>query len=247
MENRIYKESFTLRYRDVNMNGRWRTDSILYCMQEASERHAEILGCSRSVLLEHGAVWVLSRTHLVMDRYPGPLETVEITTWPAGGNRFMLNRHYLFHDDKGNEIGRATSIWVLLDIRERKALPANALPITLPDNSDIPAPLPTPRKLRSPASETLSSQPLTPHYQDYDVNGHVNNTRCAVWFSDIPTNEYHADHVLRELQINYNQEILPGASVTLEYGWQDDTLVCQGSGPDASYFQAQGIFISIQE
>jgi len=245
MENNIYKETFTLRYRDVDMNGLWRPDSILFLIQEVSERHAELLGCSLTNLASFGAVWVLSRTHLVMDRYPGALDKVQVTTWPAGGNRFMLNRHYLFHDDQGQEIGRATSIWVLLDINERKALPASVLPVTLPDNSDIPAPLPAPKKLKA-LKENTASLPITPRYQDYDVNGHVNNTRYAVWFNDIPANEYHAAHTLHELQINYSQEILPGTPISLEYVWDGDTLVCQGVGTDGTYFQAQGIFVSVQ-
>lgn len=241
MEHKVYEESFILRYRDVDMHGRWRSDSILYLMQEVSERHAELLGCNRATLLEYGAVWVLSRTHLVMDRYPGALDTVKVTTWPAGGNRFMLNRHYLFHDADGHEIGRATSIWVLLDIRERKALPASALPIVLPENKDIPAPLPQPKKLRALDGEHETME-ILPRYQDYDVNGHVNNTRYAVWFNDIPENAYHAGHTLHELQINYSQEILPGTPINLEYVWNEDSLTCQGAGENGVYFQAQGNF-----
>ena len=46
MEHKVYEESFILRYRDVDMHGRWRSDSILYLMQE----------CVRDFEKEHGPI-----------------------------------------------------------------------------------------------------------------------------------------------------------------------------------------------
>jgi medium-chain acyl-[acyl-carrier-protein] hydrolase len=244
-DERIYQEDFVLRYRDVDMYGRWKPESIFILMQEVSDRHAAALQGDRSVLIEQGIAWVLSRMHVQMSRYPRVLESVSMTTWPGEGNRFMFSRHYRFTDDGGREIGRATSIWVLLDVHTRKALPAARLPVPLPDTSDIPAPLGQPKKLKAPDCP-LQKVEYRARYEDYDINGHVNNTRYAAWFSDLSDISYHADHVLADFQVNYSQEIRPGAEIILEYARQDDVLYCQGSQGQTQYFQAQGIFARAQ-
>lgn len=243
-DERIYHEEFVLRYRDVDMYGRWKPESIFILMQEVSDRHAAALQGDRTVLVDLGIVWVLSRMHVQMSRYPGVMETVEMTTWPGEGNRFMFSRHYLFKDKEGKELGRATSIWLLLDINTRKLVPAAQLPVALPDTADIPAPLSMPKKLMAPEGpmETLAYRA---RYEDYDVNAHVNNTRYAAWFSDLSDIEYHAGHVLADFQVNYNQEIRPGARVSLDYAHQGEVLYCQGSEGKTQYFQAQGTFVEV--
>lgn len=244
-DSRIFSEHYTLRYRDVDMFGRWKPESIFILMQEISDRHTVVLNSDRAVLIEKGIVWVLSRMHVHMDRYPVIGDTLEMTTWPGVGNRFMFPRHYRFQDSQGNVLGYATSIWVLLDIHTRKSLPASALPVPLPDTSDIPAPLPMPKKLHIPGEALSGSLSIAPRFQDYDVNGHVNNTRYAAWFTDIPEPEYHKGHLLQDLQVNYSQEILPGTPFHMDYIWQQDTLSCSGQNDQSVFFQAQGIFVPV--
>lgn len=244
-DTRIFSERYILRYRDVDMFGRWKPESIFILMQEISDCHTVVLNSDRAALIEHGIVWVLSRMHVHMDRYPVVGDVVEMTTWPGVGNRFMFPRHYLFRDKQGNTFGCATSIWVLLDIHTRKSLPASALPVPMPDTSDIAAPLPMPKKLHIPDEPWSGSLTISPRFQDYDVNGHVNNTRYAAWFTDIPELEYHQSHVLSDLQINYSQEILPDTPLHMDYIWRQDTLSCHGQNAEGVFFQAQGIFIPV--
>jgi acyl-ACP thioesterase len=113
----------------------------------------------------------------------------------------------------------------------------------MPDTSDIPEPLPFPKRISIPALDREESFPC--RYNDCDINGHVNNTRYASWFCDLLEPEYHAHHVLSDLQINYNQEIMPGTELAMTYNRQEDTVICEGREGDTTFFQAQGIYKEI--
>ena len=225
-DTRIFSERYILRYRDVDMFGRWKPESIFILMQEISDRHTVVLNSDRAVLIEKGIVWVLSRMHIHMERYPVMGDTLEMTTWPGVGNRFMFPRHYRFQDGQGNILGYATSIWVLLDIHTRKSLPASALPAPMPDTSDIPAPLPMPKKLHIPGGDLSGSLSIVPRFQDYDVNGHVNNTVYADYpFDAIKPSR---DHGIESFQIDFRHEVRTGEPLCIYTSRGEDVILTKG-------------------
>ena len=68
---KVFETEFILRTFQCDFMGSWRPSAILECMQEAAGAHSELIGCGRQALLEKNAVWVLSRSEVQMDRYPG--------------------------------------------------------------------------------------------------------------------------------------------------------------------------------
>ena len=80
----ILTERKELSYNELDFKGLWKTENIFLTMQEAAGKHAAQLGASYDELKKKGVAWVLIRTSLKMDRYPGYHTPVNITT---GRNR----------------------------------------------------------------------------------------------------------------------------------------------------------------
>lgn len=209
-----YEESFTLRVADCDMSGRWRPGAILTAMQEAAGAHSALLGCGRDELLRNHTVWVLSRCELQMNRYPSCGEKVTLQTFPMPIRMYFFPRYYIFTDEHGEVIGKAGTLWLLLDTASRRMLPPGEIGKLIPDNRDLTVPMNLPATVGQLQGQELVTA-YTPVYTDLDLNGHVNNTRYVDWLCnhlgiDVMT-EFEPESVL----INYNREILPGQQLLL--------------------------------
>ena len=180
---KIYKEDFTVRSYQTDLNARMKPSAILEVMQEAAGQHSERLGLGRSALLAKNTAWVLTRVEVDMDRYPAFEETFSVETFPMPVRRCFFPRYFIFRDSNGIEIGRAATLWVLLDLGTRSMTKLDVVKALMPDNSDLLAPLGLPAAVTE-VSGTLQTEMRQPRYTDLDFNGHVNNTRYLDWCCD---------------------------------------------------------------
>jgi Acyl-ACP thioesterase len=215
---------------DVDMNKKLRLTVFLQKAQEAAEAHATLYGCGYNQLIQKDIVWVLSRIHLKIARFPQWLEPVRLDTWHKRVERiFALRDFLLYADEHGQEVWtgeealaqnlrpvvRATSAWLLMDTRSRRMQRVEHF---LPDLIDVDIPQDAieslPDKLVAP--EHLScSHVHTVRFSDIDPNHHVNNTKYVEWALDCLPLEVLAQNQLRECQINYNHEALPQDQIAL--------------------------------
>ena len=209
-----YDESFTLRPRDCDLNEKWRPSAILETMQDAAGAHSTLLGCGREELVKKNIVWVLSRCELHMDCYPAVGEKITVHTFPTPTRICFFPRYYIFTDERGDMIGKAGSLWLLLDLGTRRMLPPGEVGKLIPDNKDLSVPMNLPATVGKLQGEEFVSE-YRPVYTDLDVNGHVNNTRYADLLCNVLgialMKEYEPDHII----LNYNHEVLPEHTVTL--------------------------------
>ncbi len=209
-----YEETFTLPMRDCDLNGRWRPSAILASMQDSAGAHSKLLGCGREELLEKNTVWVLSRCELRMERYPAWNETITIQTFPMPTRMYFFPRYFVFTDGDGEVIGRAGTLWLLLDLRTRHMLPPGDVARLIPDNRDLTVPMNLPATVGQLQGQEQVWE-YTPVYTDLDVNGHVNNTRYADWLCNHLGIDRMTAYEPESIVLNYNQEIRANDRVVL--------------------------------
>jgi len=211
---KTYQEEIMIRTRDCDVNGQWRPSAVLEEMQEIAGTHCALLGCGRDVLLEKGIVWILARSEVQMERYPAIGEKITVQTFNKPVRLRFFPRYYTFTDAQGRMIGKAGTLWLLMDIHTRQTIPAGEIAALLPDNSDLAAPMALPATVgQLQGDETVME--YTPVYTDLDVNGHVNNTRYADWLCNALGVEAMRRCSLQSLILNFNAEVRPGQQVTL--------------------------------
>ena len=234
-----YDETFTLRSRDCDMNGTWRPGAVLETMQDVAGIHSKLLGCGREDLIKKNIVWVCSRSELHMDRYPADGETVTVHTFPTPTRIYFFPRYYIFTDARGEMVGKAGTLWLLLDLDTRRMLPPGEVASLMPDNRDLSVPMNLPATVGNLQGEEFVST-YTPVYTDLDVNGHVNNTRYADWLCNTlginMMKKYEPDHII----LNYNREVLPEQAVTLRRILRGNAFRLSGVVSGASSFEIGG-------
>lgn len=207
----LFTTEFPIRYHELDCYGRVRPVTLLNYLQDAAGMHARRLGVSVADLLTHGLTWVLSRIHLVVDRYPGAGETVLVHTWPATRDGLFSCREFELFDGMGRPAGRATTSWALLNVATRRPvrLEGNLAPYPLLPRRAIDDPFHSLPQLPDPATTEVGFRVMR---SDLDINHHVNNTVVAGWALDTVPDEVAAGS-LAELEIGFRAEVLYGDSV----------------------------------
>ena len=238
---KTYTETFTLQTRDCDMKGTWRLSAVLESMQEAAGTHSLLLGCGREELLKKKIVWVLSRSELHMSRYPRAGEKITLHTFPMPNRIFFFPRYFIFTDEHGEMIGKAGTLWLLLDIETRKMLPPGDIARLIPDNRDLTVPMNLPATVGNLQGEEFYSD-YTPVYTDLDVNGHVNNTRYADWLCNSFGIGLMSRNEPETVIFNYNHEILPDQKIRLRRILHDRQYRLTGFVEDSIAFEIGGVF-----
>ena len=234
---KIYKEEHVIQASECDLSAQWKPSAILETMQEMAGKHGELIGVGRNVLMQEGMVWILTRVEVEMDRYPRHREIISTETFPMPNRRWFFPRYYLFKTDKGEVLGKAATLWVLLDPVSRKMLPPGGVADLIPDNSDLMPPMGMPATVEAVEGEKKIFSRL-PAYTDLDVNQHVNNTRYADWACDALGIDCMREKCLASMQVNYHAEVLPGQEITLH-------AVCSGENYQVSGYREEKLHFEI--
>ena len=194
--------------------GDLKLSALLYLAQDAAGEHCKELALDWDTMAQKQMFWAVIRHRVQITRLPKEGEKIRVQTWPMPTTRVAFPRSTVAYDEKGRELFRAISIWVIMDRNTRgMILPAKS-GILVPGGSfgnELPAP-------RSLAPQGLSSgENRQVRYMDLDKNGHMNNTRYLDWVADLLPSKFYGAHQPKELVICYNQEALEGQEIHLQW------------------------------
>lgn len=207
----LFEKEFSFQYSDADQHGLVRPVALLNYLQTAAGIHSALLGVSVPDLLEIGHTWVLTRIHLVMERYPGGGDTIRIRTWPALRETLVTVRDFEMFDTAGELIGRASTSWAVLNLKTRRLVKLVGILPDFPINperalTDNSGPL---QAVEKPEFELR----LPVLRSDLDINRHVNNTVYAGWALETIPEEVDRDYRLAELEIGFRAEAFYGDSI----------------------------------
>ena len=203
---KTHSETFTVRATECDKFRRMRLDALFIAMQEGGERHAIQLGAGYDAMMNRGLFFALARIHVSTLRAPRCAEEIVHTTWPGVSNRFFCPRYHVFTLKDGTPLAAAGALWVMLDAKARRIVSPTQVDLGFPDTSDLPAPIDLPVRLPAlrDATRTFERAPL---YSDFDINGHVNNTRYISWLCDALGNSALNGMYIGDLIAGYEKEI----------------------------------------
>ncbi len=203
----IHQQEISTKSYFVNRFGKLSTSYLFWQIQDIAWEHAEMLGVGYDNLQQEKQFWVLSRLLVKIERRPEWGEKFTIETWPTGSDGFLAHRDIRFIDEKGNHIIKASTSWLVLDLKTKRILRFDKF-------SDFP--FHDERvfegfagKVKSPASDDeLTFIPVL--FNEIDVNQHFNSGRYLERIIDSYSFDFHEKHELSEFEINFVKEGIPG-------------------------------------
>ena len=214
----IYSEEFKITDLYVDCFGRLLPSKILYMMQEVAGNHFAQLAMDYDSLAQRGLFWAITRNKVQITRLPMRGETIRLETWPMPTTRVAYPRSIVAYDEAGNEVFRAITLWVLMDLNDRSmVLPGKSgidVTGTLRGN-ELASPLGLPAKVLA------NHRKRYVNFTDLDRNAHMNNTRYLDWIYDLLGADFHKDHSLREFTLCYLNEAREGQQLELSWDFPE--------------------------
>jgi acyl-ACP thioesterase len=173
----IYDAPTQITYYDLDCRGRLKLSAFLRMAHIAADANVRDLHIGFDELEPRAMSFILQRFGLDINRMPAYGETVSLRTWPASVIKGTFIRRGDMRDTEGRTLMSWVSLWVLLDLNERKILRPSALPVTLPEIGTLGSPTET-QKINFPEDwgEAFTVHTHTVRYADVDTNLHMNNT-----------------------------------------------------------------------
>ncbi len=217
----IYQREFVIDDMVSDCFGKLRPSSVLYFVQEMAGRHVDSMGLDPAPE-DRGLLWVIIRHRVQISRLPCKGETIRLETWPMPTTRVAYPRSVVAYDEKGQELFRSISLWVLMDKQSRA--------MVLPGKSGVLVPgilrgneLPSPHSLPPAMGGSLVRRRVC--YTDLDVNIHMNNCRYLEWASDLLPASFHASHDLQDVTMCFLSEAREADELEILWNLSPDGLL----------------------
>ncbi len=212
---------------DIDQHHKLRVQSVARFFQEIAVFHSTSVGAGPDILAEKGVGWFLNRLEIEFFRYPLLGEDIKITTWSRGFKRHKAYRDYLIKSSQG-EIARGSSIWLFFDFDRQRI---SKVPARISDLYEVDKEKYFDKEIDDWKTcgriDPEKQMDISLRYSDFDVNGHVNNTKYLGFLETL----YHQTindeaNLIRNIKIRFNREIGKDKE-SIQSGWQKTNGVYQ--------------------
>lgn len=208
---------FTIIGTETDIADRLHYHALCAMLQEAACLDVDHHGFGADIMDSYHACWLLLRMRVDMVKIPKWKDVIYIRTWSAGYQKVLFNREFAIFDGNKEEIGRATSVWIIAQQGDHRPV----RPSTIPGMDMYASKEATEQKIDKlfPLEEEKrgNAHTLTRYadYSDIDRNMHVNNTRYIAWSEDSFYSQQDVSTQISSMTINYASEVKPGEEVKI--------------------------------
>jgi len=182
----------------------------------AADFHSTDRGFGMAYLMSIQRSWVLSRLAIEMEEMPRRYTRFNVETWVESAMRYFTQRNFrvVGRDASGEErvFGYGRSVWAMIDTETRQ--PTDILAIN--DGSinqwiekDKPCPIDKGGRVRVADGAELV-RTIDTHYNDVDINGHINSVKYIEHVLDLWPLTWYREHQLKRFEIAYVAEAHEG-------------------------------------
>lgn len=208
MEQIINTFEYSVAPENIDYQGHATVPSICGSIINAIGQNIRREGCGIDVMRKAGRSWVLLRSAFEIDDRPSLYDNYNVKVWPVKGKGITYNRCVKLTDAEGEEIGRGTTEWCVIDIHTRKPI----FPELGLTDVDIPVPCKSPRRIIDFLPDFIKHKEVG--YSECDFNGHLNNTHYIEMFYNLLPESVLSSGVFTRIDINFRREVHRGDDVS---------------------------------
>ena len=207
-----FNDSYRVRLTECDAAQRAKPGAIFNYLQDVTHRHMASTDLSPAEFYDAGLIFVLSRVHLEMVRYPKLGETVQAETWVSTVRDASMTREIVFTDERDSRLGDARVRCMFLDLnKQRLASPPAEVMDRLTLNPAQARDVEFPQL--DPVDACTNPPTFTVRRSDLDVNDHVNSSTYVDWLLESVPLATFRSFELSEFDIAYRQEVVLGDHV----------------------------------
>lgn len=221
--SKIYTDTFKLESFNGDFSGRANFQTYFNLMQEIAIRHAHDKGFGTTNMHARKMMWVVTRYELQLEAQVADTcrwrDEITIETWSRGlVDTYAYREFILYKNIQGQKtlLGKASSSWLAIDMKERKPVPFMDESIEKNCIKDKTSGV-VARKVNfsNGDSTEMALGEIIVRNSDLDSNNHTNNTKYVQWVYDSLTQAQIKELPRNGFAINYSAEALLGDHVFL--------------------------------
>jgi acyl-ACP thioesterase len=213
--------TFNIRNTEIDLHNRLSFTALANILQECASRHATALGVSTLDLMQTGRTWVLSKLKISMHETAKLGEQLTVRTWPGGAQGVRALRGFRMFDQSAQQLGTAESVWLILDMAQRKVV---AIPDEVARLRVQAEPLAYKFKKTIPEVPQGTFEYRTSvAWHDLDINRHVNNNHYIRWIVDSFPFDFLNAHTLATAELVFLGESYYGDQIHVHTFHQGET------------------------
>ena len=201
-------------------------------MLNAADFHSTDRGFGMKYLLTINRSWVLSRLAIEMTEMPRMYTRFFVETWVESAMRYFTSRNFRVVDAEGKVYGYGRSIWAMIDTESRQPTDIYAI-----DNGAINQWIVNDKECSidkggrvKMSDQATFVQTIDTHYNDVDINGHINSVKYIEHLLDLWPLDWYRAHTVKRFEIAYVAEAHAG----------DRLSFFREQQPTASSFETNG-------
>ncbi len=177
-------------------------------MLNAADFHSSDRSFGMNYLSTIHRTWVLSRLAIEMTSMPKAYDKFFVETWVESAMKYFTNRNFKVSGEDGSVFGYGRSVWAMIDTETRQ--PTDILQvhdglIHAYVETEKLCPMATPSRVKMTERARLV-RTLETHYNDVDVNGHINSVKYIEHVLDLFPLDWYRAHFLRRFEMAYVAE-----------------------------------------
>ena len=222
-----YEKEYEIHYYEIDYKKRVLITSIVDFLGDVAMVQSEKLGIGIDYLNKNNLAWVLYKWNIDMYKYPMLGEKIIVRTCAYSMRKFYAYRTFELIDEAGEKVGKAESIWFLINTERRRPVKINedtyriygleAGEESVLEIEDIEKPI-----------KTDSEKMFNVRYSDIDTNQHVNNEKYIAWAIETVPKDIVLNYTLKNLKVIYQKETTYGETIRVftEIKNESDRIIC---------------------
>lgn len=214
---KIYEKIEKISFYSINSRLMLTNTNLARFLQDTAIEHSEKLGYTVEKLISENKGWIVTNWHIIIEKMPRFGDEIKIKTWVKSCRRLMSDRYFVVEDSNGNEIVKAASRWVFMDLVERKPciIPkemeeeyhSNMKPSIENEKYHMP-------KTKKEFYDSMVNIEVA--RSQTDTNGHTNNTQYILWAMDQVPDEIYNNMNCYDLKVVYRKESYKGCKIGIK-------------------------------
>lgn len=218
-----YVEKIKIFNHYTNYKGRLFVKTLCDLFNDVAEVQTEIYGVDVATLNGQGMTWMLHRLHIQLTKMPLQNEEVYIETWPSGVDRLFALRDYRMIRENGEELVRAASEWMYIDLNRRRPMRLTEKVIRMSTEHGIPhlemKPIFNEKEFR--LEHIRGGRQFGATFDNIDFNGHVTQASYMRWITNALPFDFLKEHILIDVEVIYAHEIMPDSNIYSDYSMEE--------------------------
>jgi medium-chain acyl-[acyl-carrier-protein] hydrolase len=207
-----YEKEYEIHYYEVDFKRRALITSMIDFLGDIATKQSEELGVGIDYLRVNNCAWVLYKWNVDIYNYPTYGEKIKIRTRPYSMKKFYAYRIFEIFNSQGELIGKADSIWFLINIEKRRPSRINKdiydfYGVSIDDESVLVI-----EDIEKPANPSYDKN-FNVRYSDIDTNQHVNNAKYIAWAIETVPMEIVLNYTLKNIKVTYEKETKYGETI----------------------------------